>query len=171
MDQLSASVSSMWVTVHFTSQPSSSGLVSGPVVGAAQTLIWCYSCMFLLWCLHLSVLVCFLLQELSLSFIYSIEIKSAYLIMWIQPSACTTGGNVLVLFLSHLPLDFTCGFISTSACESSTGVCSWGSPGGLGCAPGGTECGVGAVAWIAGALAGPGTQGSRGLGQEEIWCP
>ena len=42
--------------------------------------------------------------------------------MWIQSSACTTGGNVLVLFLSHLPLDFTCGFISTFACESSTGV-------------------------------------------------
>ena len=42
--------------------------------------------------------------------------------MRIQSSACTTGGNVLVLFLSHLPLDFTCGFISTVACESSTGV-------------------------------------------------
>ena len=53
---------------------------------------------------------------------YSINRKSAYLIMWIQSSACTTGVNVLVLFFSHLPLDFTCGFISTFACESSTGV-------------------------------------------------
>ena len=48
-----------------------------PVVAAAQTLIWSYSCMFLLSCLYLPVLVCFLLQELSLSFIYSIDKKSA----------------------------------------------------------------------------------------------
>ena len=33
--------------------------------------------------------------------------------------------------LATLPLGFNCGFISTSACGSSTGVCSWGCPGGL----------------------------------------
>ena len=37
--------------------------------------------------------------------------------------------------LVTLPLGFNCGFISTSACGSSTGVCSWGCPGGLGFAP------------------------------------
>ena len=34
---------------------------------------------------------------------YSINRKSAYLIMWIQSSACTTGVNVLVLFLTTCP--------------------------------------------------------------------
>ena len=37
--------------------------------------------------------------------------------------------------LATLPLDFNCGFISTSACGLSTGVCSWGCPGRLGFAP------------------------------------
>ncbi|XP_010829994.1 PREDICTED: complement factor H-related protein 3-like [Bison bison bison] len=77
--------------------------------------------------------------------------------MWIQFSACSTGGNVWVLFLSRLPLDFTCGFISTCACESSTGVYSCGSTGRLECASGRTEYGGGAVAWIAGVLAVPET--------------
>ena len=34
--------------------------------------------------------------------------------------------------LATLPLGLNCGFISTFACGSSTGVCSWGCPGGLG---------------------------------------
>ena len=34
--------------------------------------------------------------------------------------------------LATQPLSFNCGFIPTSACGSSTGVCSWGCPGGLG---------------------------------------
>ena len=41
--------------------------------------------------------------------------------------------------LATLPLDFNCGFISTSACGSSTGVCSRGCPRGIGsalCGPG-----------------------------------
>ena len=51
--------------------------------------------------------------------------------------------------LATLPLDFNCGFISTSACGSSTGVCSWGCPGGLGFVPVRARCG-GAAAWVAG---------------------
>jgi len=47
--------------------------------------------------------------------------------------------------LVTLPLGFNCGFISTSACGSSTGVCSWGCPGGLGFAPVRARCGGGAA--------------------------
>ena len=72
--------------------------------------------------------------------------------------------------LATLPLGFTCGFISTSACGSSTGVCSWGCPGGLGSAPLRARCGGGAAAGVAGALGGPGTQGNWQLGQQEIQC-
>ena len=72
--------------------------------------------------------------------------------------------------LATLPLNFNCGFISTSACGSSTGVCSWGSPGGLGFAPVRARCGGGAAAWGAGVLAAPGTQGGWWLGQQEIQC-
>ena len=72
--------------------------------------------------------------------------------------------------LATLPLDFNCGFISTSACGSSTGVCSWGCPGALGFAPVKTRCGGGAAARVAGVLAAPGTQGSWQLGQHEISC-
>jgi len=34
--------------------------------------------------------------------------------------------------LATLPLDFNCGFISTSSCGLFTGVCFWGCPGGFG---------------------------------------
>ena len=70
--------------------------------------------------------------------------------------------------LATLPLGFNCGFISTSACVSSTGVCSWVCPGGLGFTPVRARCGGGAAAWVAGVLAAPGTQGSWHLGQQEI---
>ena len=70
--------------------------------------------------------------------------------------------------LAPLPLGFNCGFISSSACGSSTGVCSRGCPGGLGLTPVRARCGGGAAAWVAGALAAPGTQGSWRLGQQEI---
>ena len=72
--------------------------------------------------------------------------------------------------LAALPLGFTCGFISTSACGSSSGVCSWDRPGGLGFAPVRSRWGGGAAAWVAGVLAAPGTQGSWQLGQQEIKC-
>ena len=69
-----------------------------------------------------------------------------------------------------LSLGFNCGFISTSACGSSTMVCSWGCPGGLGFSPVRARCGGGAAAWVTGFLAAPGTQGSWWLGQQEIQC-
>ena len=72
--------------------------------------------------------------------------------------------------LATLPLGFNCGFISSSACGPSTGVCSWGCPGGLGFAPVRARCGGGAAAWLAGVLAAPASQGSWWLGQQEIQC-
>ena len=72
--------------------------------------------------------------------------------------------------LATLPLGFNCGFISTSACGSPTGVCSWGFLGGLGFALVRARFAGGAAAWVAGVLAAPGTQGSWWLGQQEIQC-
>ena len=72
--------------------------------------------------------------------------------------------------LATLPLDFNCGFIFTSACGFSTGVCSWGCPGGLGSAPVRARCGGHIVAWASGVLAAPRTQGSWWLMQQEIQC-
>jgi len=72
--------------------------------------------------------------------------------------------------LATLPLGFNCGFISTSACGLSTGVCSWGCPGGLGSAPVRARCGGGAAALVEGIFAAPGTQGSWWPGQQEILC-
>ena len=54
------------------------------------------------------------------------------------------------------------------ATELSTGVCSWGCSGGLGSAPVRARCRNRAAAWVTGALAAPGTQGSCQLGQQEI---
>ena len=71
--------------------------------------------------------------------------------------------------LATLPLGFNCGFISTSACGLSTGICSWGYPGGLGFAPVRASWG-GAAAWVAGVLTAPGTQRSWRLEQKGIQC-
>ena len=71
-------------------------------------------------------------------------------------------GRFWVFFLSHTALGFNCGFISTSACGLSTGVCSRGCPEGLGFVHVKVRCGGGAAAWVAGVLATPGTQGVGG---------
>ena len=65
-----------------------------------------------------------------------------------------------------LPLGFNCGITSTSAWGSSTGVCSWGCPGGLGFAPWGPRGVVvqlfgPQVFWQHQVLRGAGGQGSR----------
>ena len=70
--------------------------------------------------------------------------------------------------LATLLLGFNCGFISTSTCGSSTGVCCWGCPGGLGFVPVRARYRGGTAAWVIGLLAAPGTQGSWQLRQQEI---
>ena len=72
--------------------------------------------------------------------------------------------------LATLPLGFNYGFISTSPCGLSTGVCSRGCPEGLGFVHVKVRCGGGAAAWVAGVLAAPGTQGGWWLGQQKIQC-
>ena len=79
-------------------------------------------------------------------------------------------GRFWVFFLSHTALGFNCGFIFTSTCGSSTGVCSRGCPGRLELAPVRARCGGGAAAWVAGFLAAPGTQGNWRPGQQGIQC-
>ena len=71
--------------------------------------------------------------------------------------------------LVTLPLGFNCGFISTSACGSSTGVCFWVWLGGIGFAPVKARCGGGAAALVPGLLAASDTQGSWWLRKNEIW--
>ena len=73
-------------------------------------------------------------------------------------------------FSATLPMGFNCGFMSTSGYGSSTGVCSWGCPGGIVFALVRAKCGSGAAAWVTRVLVAPGTQGSWRLGQQEIQC-
>ena len=70
--------------------------------------------------------------------------------------------------LATLPLGFSCGFISTSPCGSSLGFAPETALEELGLPPVRARCGGGAAAWVAGALAAPGTHGSQGLGQQEV---
>ena len=116
---------------------------------------------------QLSKLMCFLLWELSITF-YIFHRHRVCLVNRVDLicslHSCWEGFGSSSLVT--LPLGFNCGFISTSACGSTTGICSRGCPGGLGFAP----VWAGAAAWVAGVLTAPGTQGGWQLGQQEIWC-
>ena len=72
--------------------------------------------------------------------------------------------------LLTLPLDFSGGFISTSACDLSTGVLLLRLPWRTWVCPSEGQVEGGAVAWVMGALATPATQGNWQLGQQEIQC-
>ena len=69
-------------------------------------------------------------------------------------------GRFSILFLSRTAPGAQLWFYLHSCLCVSTGVCSWGCPGGPGSLPGRTSCGGSAAAWIAGTLAGPGAQGT-----------
>ena len=148
--------------------PSDAVLVSRLAVRAAQILIWSCSCVFL--------------PSMSTAIrtdVFSFVGAHSILIYSIDKVCLVDHVDLICSFyswwegfgsssLATLPLGFNCGFISTSACGSSTGVCSWGCPGGLGFAP--VRCGGGAAAWVSGVLAAPGTQEGWQLGQQEIQC-
>jgi len=141
---------------------------AGPAVREVQVLICSYSSVFLPPMSTASELVCFLLWERSVS---------SYIH---RHRVCLVGHVDLICILYNWwegfgssslvtpPLGFNCGFISTSGYGSSTGVCSWGCPGGLGFAPVGARYGGGAAAWFSGVLAAPSTQGGWWLEQQEI---
>ena len=110
---------------HLPRMPSNTVLVSGLAVGAAQILICSSPVCSCLQCPQLSELVCFLLWELSLSF-YIFHRHRVCLVDCVD-LICSLyswwegfGSSSLVT----LPLGFNCGFLSISACGSSTGVCS-----------------------------------------------
>ena len=126
---------------HCESQSIFASLGCPPILGWSPDLLWgqlrlkyglspAYCC---LQCPQLPELVCFLLWELSLSFyifhryrvclVSHVDLTCSLYNWWegFQSSSSAT-----------LPRGFNCGFISTSACGSSTGVCSWSCPGGLG---------------------------------------
>ena len=145
--------------------PSNTALISGPAVGAAQVLIWPYSYVLLTpmsTAIRTSVFsfvgalgVLYIFHRHRICLVDCVDLICSLYNWWegIGSSSLVTP-----------QLGFNCGFISTSARGLSTGVCSWGCPGGLEFAPARARCGGGAAAGVAGVLAAPGTQGSFGLG-------
>ena len=97
-------------------------------------------------CPQLSELVCFHLWELSMPFIHSIGRVCLVDHVDLISSLYGWWDGFGFSSLATLLLGFNCGFISTSASGSSTGVCSWGCPGGLGFATVRARCGGGAAA-------------------------
>ena len=153
---------------HLPRMPSNTVLISRSLVGAAQILNSTPLCSCLR-CPQLSELVQFLLWELSMTFYIFHRhrvclVDRADLIYSLYSCWEGFGSSALVT----LALCFICGFISTSTCGSSTGVCSWGCPGGLGVDLVRARCRGGAASWVAGVLAASGSQGSWWLGQQEI---
>ena len=96
--------------------PSSTVLISGPAVGAAQILIWSYYCVFLPPMSTAIKLVHFLLWELSLSF-YILHRHRVCLVDCVDLicSLYSWWKGFGSSSLATLPLGFNCGFISTSA--------------------------------------------------------
>ena len=132
---------------------------SPPAVGAAQILIWSYSCVFLppmSTAIRASV---FLLWELSMTF-YIFHWHRVFLVDHVDliSSLYSWWEGFGSFSLATLPLGFNYGFISTSTCGRPLRFSSWGCPGGLGSAPVRARCEGGAAAWVTGVLAAPGTQ-------------
>ena len=110
---------------HLLRMPSNTGLVSGPAVGAAQTLIGPVPEWSCLQCPQLPELLCFLLWECSLSFyifhrhrvclVNSVDFICSLYSWWDSFGSSS---------LATLLLDLNCAFMCIYACESSTGVCS-----------------------------------------------
>ena len=116
---------------YLPKMPSNTVLMSGPAVGTAQILSCSIPMCSCLQCSQLSELVHFPLWELSVTFcifhrhrVCLVDPVDLICISWWEGFGSSS--------LATLPLGFNCGFIPTSACGSSTGVCSWGCPGGVG---------------------------------------
>ena len=82
--------------------PSNTVLISGPIMGAAQILIWSYSSGFLLQCSQLSERESFLLWELSMTF-YIFHSHRVCLVDRVDLicSLCSWLGGFWIFFLSH----------------------------------------------------------------------
>ena len=124
---LSESFPSLEVTVHLTSL-GCPPVISGPIVGAAQILTWPYSCVFLppvSMAVITSEFFFFFPWELSMS-LYILHRHRVCLDDHVDLicSLYRWGQDFGSSSLATQLLGFNCGFISTSACGSSTGVCS-----------------------------------------------
>ena len=123
---LSGSFPLLGVTVHLTflgCPPTM--LVSGPVVGATQILIWPYSC----------VSLPPMSTAIGTSVFSSVGALNVLLYICRHRDCLVDHVDLICSFYSwwkvfgfssliSLPLGFNCGFISISACGLSTGVCS-----------------------------------------------
>ena len=110
---------------HLPRMPSNTVLISGPAVGAAEILIWSYSCVFLppVFAAIRASAFFFFWWEFSVSF--SIFRKHRICLVDRVNLICSLyswSEGFESYSLATLPLGFNCGFISTSACGSSTGV-------------------------------------------------
>ena len=133
---------------HLPGMPSNTVLNSGPAVGAAQILLWPYSHVFLL---PVSTAV----RTSAFSFVGAHNVllhtpQTQRLPSWscgfnLQPVQLV--GRFWVLFLSHTAPGFQLWFYF-HLCRLSTGICSWGCPGGLGFAPVRAGWGGGAAALL-----------------------
>ena len=132
---------------HLPRMPSNTMLISGFVVGQLRFQCGPTPVCFCLQGPQLSELVRFLLWELSMTF-YIFYRHSVCLVDHVDLiySLYSWWDGFGPSSLATLPLGSNCSFISTSTCGSSTGVSSWGCPGGLGFAPGRARYGGGAVA-------------------------
>ena len=131
--------------------PSNTVLISGPAVGAALILIWSYSCVSLPpMSTAIRASACSSVGALSVLYIFHRQRVCLVDHVDLICSLNSWGEGLGSSSLATLSLGFNCGFISTSACGSSMGVCSWGCPGGLGFAPVGARCGGGELLGLQG---------------------
>ena len=154
---------------HLPRMHSNNVLISGPAEEAVQILICSYSSVFLPPMSTAIRTSAFSFVGVVSDLLYIPETQN--LPSWscgFNLQLVQLVGRFWVFFLATLPLGFKYGFISTSACGLSTGVCSWGCLGALGFAPVRARCGGGAFAWVTGVLTAPSIQGSWRLRQEEI---
>ena len=109
---------------HLPMMPFYTVLISGPVVGAAEILIWSYSSVLLPPMFTAIRTSAFFLWELSMTFyilhrhrvclVDRVDLICSLYSWW----ECFGSSSLAIL-----PLGFNCGFISTYACGSPTGVC------------------------------------------------
>ena len=151
---------------HLPRMPYNTVLISGPAVGQLWVESGPIPAWYYLQCPQLSELMPFFFGGSSqYNFIYS---RHGICLVDHMDLICSLYSWWKVFGSSFTTLGFNCGFISTSACGLSTGVCPWGCPGGVEFSPVRSRCGSSTAAWVSGVWAGPGAQGSWLLGQQEI---
>ena len=106
---------------HLPRMPSNTVLVSGPAVGAAQILIWSYSCVILP-PMSTAIRTSVLLWALSMSFFIFYRQSLPSWSCGFNLQLIQLVGRFWVFFFSHTAPGFHCGFISTSTCGLSPGV-------------------------------------------------